>query len=72
MSTNFFDDIKNIEDWVSLAEAARIRNVSRQAISKLVKKGKLKSMVIGGHVLVSKKQVINFKPQKSGRPKKIR
>lgn len=56
-------------DWISLSEAARLRRVSRQAISKLVKKGRLKSIVIGGHVLVNRTDVESFEPQVAGRPK---
>jgi excisionase family DNA binding protein len=56
-------------DWISLSEAARLRGVSRQAISKLVKKGRLKSIVIGGHVLVNRIDVEGFEPQEAGRPK---
>lgn len=56
-------------DWISLSEAARLRGVSRQAISKLVKKGRLKSIVIGGHVLVNRTDVESFEPQDAGRPK---
>lgn len=56
-------------DWVSQAEAAQIRGVSRQAISKLVRKGRLKSMVIGGHTLVSRAAVLSFQPRAAGRPR---
>jgi hypothetical protein len=43
--------------------------VSRQAISKLVRKGRLKSMVIGGHTLVSRADVLSFQPHDAGRPR---
>ena len=41
-----------MNDWISQADAARLRGVSRQAISKLVQKGRLRTLTIGGHVLV--------------------
>ena len=68
MSTSIF----NKSDWISQAEAARIRGVTRQAIYKLVKKGKLKSLEIGGHILVNKMDLFKFEPDKGGRPKKTK
>jgi len=44
---------------MSQADAARLRGVSRQAISKLVQKGKLRTLTIGGHVLVHRDDVVN-------------
>jgi len=58
------------EDWISQAEAARIRGVSRQAIAKLVQNGRLHSIKVGGHVLVNREDVETFEPGKPGRPKK--
>lgn len=57
------------EDWISQAEAARIRGVTRQAISELVKKQKLSTFEIGGNVLVNKAEVEAFVPSQGGRPK---
>jgi len=57
------------EDWISQAEAARIRGVTRQAIADLVKKQKLKTFEIGGNVLVNKAEVEAFVPSQGGRPK---
>lgn len=68
MSTNFLDIIP--EEWVSQAEAARLRGVSRQAIMKLIKKGRLKILKIGGHTLVNKKDALKFQKNVAGRPKK--
>jgi excisionase family DNA binding protein len=64
LSTNFL----NSNDWISQAEAARIRGVSRQAVAKLIKNGRLKITRIAGRVLVSKLDVENFKPKPAGRP----
>lgn len=63
MSTIF----QNGNDWVSQAEAARIRGVSRQAISRLIKKGRLQVFRIGGKVLLNRAEVINFVPEQPGR-----
>ena len=68
MSTNFIDI--NPEEWISQAEAARLRRVSRQAIMKLIKRGRLKILTIGGHTLVNKNDVLKFQKNIGGRPKK--
>lgn len=51
------------------AEAARLRGVSRQSISKLALKGRLRTLEVGGIVFVHKDDVVKFKPEKGGRPK---
>jgi excisionase family DNA binding protein len=63
LSTNFQNGI----DWVSQAEAARIRGVSRQAISRLIKKGRLRVFRIGGKVLLNRSEIENFIPEQPGR-----
>lgn len=68
MSTNSSESPIEPSDWISQAEAARLRGVSRQAISKLVRKGRLKTLEIGGHVLVSRAEVEQFVPLGAGRP----
>lgn len=60
----------NTEDWITQAEAARIRDVSRQAINKLVKAERIGTVNIGGVILVNKNDVQNFVSKTSGRPKK--
>jgi predicted DNA-binding protein (UPF0251 family) len=69
MST-IFENNFNVEDWISQSEAARIRNVSRQAIHKLVKSGRLRTVVIGGIIFVNRKEIELFNSKKTGRPKK--
>ncbi|MBA2243957.1 MAG: helix-turn-helix domain-containing protein [Gemmatimonadetes bacterium] len=69
MSTNFDQAAISPPDWISQAQAARLRGVSRQAISKLVRQGRLQSLVIGGHTLVSRAEVLSFRPRTPGRPK---
>jgi len=34
--------------WISQAEAAKLRGVSRQAIAQLVKRGRFETLLIGG------------------------
>ncbi|MHB1794568.1 MAG: helix-turn-helix domain-containing protein [Acidobacteriaceae bacterium] len=63
MSTNF----NNGQDWISQAEAARIRGVTRQAISKLIKKGRLRVFKIGGKVLLNRSEIETFVPEQPGR-----
>jgi excisionase family DNA binding protein len=58
----------NPDDWVSQAEAARIRGVSRQAIARLVKKGRLQAYAVGGRTLVRRSEIEAFTPEPAGRP----
>lgn len=58
------------DEWVSQAEAARLRGVTRQAIAKLVKAGRVRLLEIGGHVLVNREDIETFEPRQPGRPKK--
>lgn len=60
---------QNLSQWISQAEAARQRRVSRQAIAKLVKQGRLRTLVVGGHTLVHRDDVTAFEPKSAGRPK---
>jgi len=69
LSTDFTGEEVGSSDWVSQAEAARLRGVTRQAIAKLVKKGRLKTLSVGGYVLVSRNDVMNYEPLQPGRPK---
>uniref|UniRef100_A0A372IKD5 DNA-binding protein n=2 Tax=Paracidobacterium acidisoli TaxID=2303751 RepID=A0A372IKD5_9BACT len=45
-----------------------MRGVSRQAISRLIKKGRLQVLRIGGKVLLSRAEIENFVPEQPGRP----
>ena len=55
-------------DWITQAEAARIRGVTRQAIHDLVERGKLASIRVGGARLVHRRDVEAFRPGQPGRP----
>jgi hypothetical protein len=56
--------------WITQAEAARMRGVTRQAISRLIKRGKLQTIEFGGHLFVSLTDVTHFTSEKPGRPRK--
>ena len=55
-------------EWITKAEAARIRGVTRQAIAKLVNKGKFSTLEIAGGSLVKRSEVEAYKPEAGGRP----
>jgi hypothetical protein len=55
-------------EWITKAEAARIRRVTRQAIAKLVAKGKLATLEIAGNTLVRRGDVEAYRPSRGGRP----
>ena len=60
--------VLNALEWITKAEAARVRGVTRQAIAKLVRKGRLATLEIAGHTLVKRADVENYKPEPGGRP----
>ena len=68
MSTNLKKEFDPTE-WISQAEASRLRGVSRQAISKLVSNGRLRTVEVGGRIFVSRADVLAFEPNPAGRPK---
>jgi hypothetical protein len=58
-------------DWISQAEAARIRGVSQQAIANLISRGRLKTVSAAGRTFLFRSEVEVFEPQpKTGRPPK--
>jgi excisionase family DNA binding protein len=70
VSTNLLRTELKHDEWISQAEAARIRGVSRQAIARLVKKGRFQTFEIGGRILLNRSEVFSFKPDSPGRPSK--
>lgn len=58
-----------MNEWVSQAEAARMRGVSRQAIARLINKGRFKVLKIGGKVLLRRLDVKAYEPKGAGRPR---
>jgi hypothetical protein len=55
------------KDWVTQAEAARLRQVSRQAISSLISTGRLRTVTFEGRRFVSREDVQNFVALPAGR-----
>jgi excisionase family DNA binding protein len=59
--------------WMSQSAAAAARKVSRQAIAKLVAKGRFTTLEVGGRTLLKRSEVESFKAQRPGpAPKKKR
>ena len=58
------------EEWVSQSEAARIRKVTPQAIGRLIKKGRFRTLEIAGKVLLDRREVENYEPRPTDRPRK--
>ena len=56
----------DVSDLITIAEAARLRGVSRAAISELVRRGRLRSTEMFGRVLVYRSEIENFQKQKPG------
>ncbi len=57
---------ENLDDLITQSEAAKIRGVSRAAISDLVKRRRLRTKMLFGRALVYRDEVVNFKPEKTG------
>ena len=68
MSSNLQND--SAEEWISQAEAARLRGVSRQAVADLVRRKRVRIFRIGGRVLVNRSDIEGFVPGSAGRPPK--
>lgn len=68
---SFMTETTPNQDWISQAEAARRKGVSRQAINKLVKAGRLKTLAIAGSVFVSSEEISQYTPAPTGRKKKV-
>jgi hypothetical protein len=62
----------NLDDLISQADAAGLRGVSRASINELVKRGRLKTVEIGGKIFLYRSEVENFEPQPGGRPPKAK
>lgn len=69
MSTHLSGGDAISEDWVSQAEAARIRGISRQAVGRLIKKGRFQVLRIGGKVLLKRSEVKTYEKGRPGRPR---
>ncbi len=67
-STTFSNKKLLAKNWVSQSEAARIRRVTPQAIGRLIKKGRFRTLQIAGKVLLDRREVENYKAKPTGRP----
>jgi excisionase family DNA binding protein len=54
------------DQWISQAEAAKLRGVSRQAIARLVQKGRFETLSIGGKTLLMRSEVEEYQPKPPG------
>jgi excisionase family DNA binding protein len=63
-------DSGDMSDLISQAEAARIRGVTRAAIQDLVRRGRIRSVNVGGRALVSRSEIEKYKQGEPGRPRK--
>jgi hypothetical protein len=67
MSTHSESESKSLSDWISQAEAARMRGTSRQAIHRLVIRGRLATLKVGDRRFVSKSQIAKLVAEPAGR-----
>jgi hypothetical protein len=67
MSINLKADPKSLSDWISQAEAARVRGTTRQAIHRLIVRGRLTTLKVGGRAFVSKTEVTRLVAEPAGR-----
>jgi biotin operon repressor len=59
-----------MDDFISQAEAARIRGVSRAAIQDLIRRERIQSIKLAGRVLVYRSEITNYQKGSPGRPKR--
>ena len=60
---------EEVTDLISQAEAARLRGVTRAAIQDLVRRGRIRSVEVGGRALVYRSEIVNYEQGAPGRPK---
>ncbi len=58
----------DINDLITQADAARIREVSREAIADLIKRGRLSTVEVAGQKFVRRSEIDNFTTRAAGRP----
>lgn len=62
----------DMADLISQAEAARLRGVTRAAIQDLVRRGRIRSVNVGGRSLVYRSEIEGYEQGEPGRPKSNR
>ncbi len=70
MKKKITEDSDEMADLISQAEAARLRGVTRAAIQDLVRRGRIRSVSIGGRALVYRSEIVNYEQGEPGRPKR--
>jgi excisionase family DNA binding protein len=56
----------DLADLITPTEAARVRGVTRAAITALIKRGRLNTIEIGGRSFLRRSEVETFEPEKPG------
>ena len=64
--------MSELEKYLTVTEAAKIRGVSRQAIVELITRGRLKATKVGSQWLMKKSAITRFRPLPVGRPRKVK
>ncbi|MBD0369781.1 MAG: helix-turn-helix domain-containing protein [Pyrinomonadaceae bacterium] len=59
----------DMSDLISQAEAARLRGVTRAAIQDLVRRGRIRSVNVGGRSLVYRSEIESYEQGQPGRPR---
>ena len=62
---------EKLSKWITQKEASEIMNKSLQSVYQFVKYKRLRSKKLFGKRLVSQQDVLNYKPKKIGRPRKV-
>jgi excisionase family DNA binding protein len=70
MATKKKREVEDLGELISISEAARLRGVSPQAIDRLLMRGRLEAIEIGGRRFLRRPDVVNFKPGLAGRRRK--
>lgn len=70
LTATVITNLSDSEKYVTQAEAAKLRGVSRQRIGQLVKSGRLKTVGEGHDALISVEDLMNLTEGKKGRPRK--
>jgi excisionase family DNA binding protein len=59
----------DMNDLITMPEAATLRGVTTAAITELVRRGRLRAVEMFGRRLVSRSEVESFEPERKGWPK---
>jgi excisionase family DNA binding protein len=60
------DSGDEMQDLITVPEAAKLRGVSREAVHALIRRGRLRSKELFGRVLVYRSEVESFEKEKPG------